>query len=92
MVFKRCNQYNQPLPVVRTKSPKKSDVLLFPLIFARSENTCAASLMYFSECVGSRVSLHLSLSLSANISNKKSDKTVLSKDTKETFTDSMLVS
>ena len=84
MVFKRCNQYNQPLPVVRTKSPKKSDVLLFPLIFARSENTCAASLMYFSECVGSRVSLHLSLS--ANITNKKSDKAALSKDKEETFT------
>ena len=43
-----------------------------------------ASLLYFSECVGSRVSLHLSLS--ANISNKKSDKAVLSKDTEETFT------
>ena len=23
MVFKRCNQYNQPLPVVKTKSPPK---------------------------------------------------------------------
>ena len=44
-----------------------------------------ASLLYFSECVGSRVSLHPSLS--ANISNKESNKTVLSKDTKETFTD-----